>query len=97
MADYDDTNRGVLFYELEKKSEKAPDFTGTVNVNGKEWRLAGWERTSKNGKNFISIAVSEPNPRETGQAWEAQRQKYKPDVELKDISDEPIRMEDIPF
>jgi len=61
MADFDDTNRGALFLN-DKKEEgsKHPDYTGTLNVEGKEYRLAGWKRQSKNGKTFLSVSISEP-------------------------------------
>ena len=55
---YDDTNKGVLFREQEKKTEKHPDMTGEINVDGIEYRLAGWTRESKNGKKFLSLAVT---------------------------------------
>ena len=57
---YDDTNRGVLFKEQDKQSDKHPDYTGGINVNGTEYRLAGWIKEGKKGK-FLSLAVSSPN------------------------------------
>lgn len=63
MSDYDNTNRGVLFREQEKKSDKSPDYTGKVDVDGKEYRLAGWIKDGKRGK-FLSLAVSEPQERQ---------------------------------
>lgn len=66
MADYDDTNRGALFIQNDKKSDKAPDYSGTLNVEGKEWRIAGWRRESKNGNKFISISVSDPQSKGSG-------------------------------
>lgn len=57
--DYDNTNRGTLFKAKEKKSEKSPDYTGTINVNGVEMRLSGWLKESKAGMKYFSLAVSE--------------------------------------
>lgn len=57
---FDDTNRGVLFREEDKKNERGPDYTGSVNVHGETFRLAGWVRESKAGRKFLSLAVSEP-------------------------------------
>jgi len=60
MTEYDNTNRGVLFRETGKKSDKAPDYKGRLNVGGHEYELAGWIRTSKAGNKFLSVSVSEP-------------------------------------
>ena len=58
MTQYDNTNRGVLFREQDKKSDKHPDMTGEINVDGVEFRLAGWTKESKNGRRFLSLAVT---------------------------------------
>ena len=59
VTEYDNTDRGVLFAESEKKSDKHPDYTGTINVGGQDFRLAGWKKQSKSGNWFLSLAVSE--------------------------------------
>lgn len=61
---YDDTNKGVLFKNDKKGNEKAPDYTGKMNVNGKEMRLAAWIREGAKGK-FMSLSVSEPMKKES--------------------------------
>lgn len=85
MTDFDETNRGVLFLETDKESEKHPDYTGKVNVEGKEYRLAGWKRQSKNGKGFLSLSISEfKKPEDPTDKFEG----YKEDsgkIDLKDI------------
>jgi len=52
---------GTLFPEQRKKSEKAPDWTGTVLINGETWRLAAWTKQGQRGE-FLSLKVSEPQP-----------------------------------
>ena len=64
MPEYDNTNSGVLFTDT-KKNEKHPDFKGQLNVEGKEWEIAAWNRTSKAGKQFLSLKVSVPYVKET--------------------------------
>ena len=59
---YDNTDSGVLFREKEKKSEKAPDYRGKLNVAGHDFELAGWIKEGKNGK-FLSLKVQEPRPK----------------------------------
>ena len=56
----DDNLRGVLFREQNKKSEKSPDFTGHLTIEGVRYRLAGWTREGRDGKKFLSIAATAP-------------------------------------
>lgn len=66
--EYDNTNSGTLFRNDKATHPKAPEYTGKIDVEGKEYQLAAWVRESKNGKKFFSIKVSEPykkpNPQE---------------------------------
>lgn len=57
---YDTKNTGVLFVKKERKSEKQPNFQGKININGKDFDLAGWTKVSKTGDKFISLKVEEP-------------------------------------
>lgn len=59
---YDESNRGVLFPEREKKNERSPDYTGKVDVNGKVYRLAAWIKA----KGVLSISVSDFKAEESG-------------------------------
>jgi uncharacterized protein (DUF736 family) len=56
---YDNTNRGVLFSNADKKtSEKHPDYKGNINVGGVEFDIAGWIKTAKeSGKKFMSLSI----------------------------------------
>lgn len=67
MAYEQKENSGVLFDNRDrKKSEKQPDYRGTINLAGEEWELVGWIRTSKDGtKKFLSLKVSEPREKES--------------------------------
>jgi aspartyl/asparaginyl-tRNA synthetase len=111
-VDYDNTDTGVLFLN-DKKSEKAPDYTGTYNHEGEDIKIAGWIRTSsKTGKQFISIKRDTYEP----QAIEEDRQvatdaqsgkdfarevasKFKKDEVAEVDGDEDMKslMENIPF
>jgi uncharacterized protein (DUF736 family) len=51
---YDDTNRFALFKQDKGDNPSRPDYTGTINVEGKEFRLAAWIRESKNGLKYLS-------------------------------------------
>lgn len=60
--EYDETNRGTLFPESNRKSDKSPNMTGKVNVNGKDYRIAAWTRQGKSGGKFLSLAISDFDP-----------------------------------
>ena len=60
MSDFDNTNRGVLFKNDNKKTDKHPDYTGTVNVEGVERYLSAWIKRSKAGKPFMSLSIGKP-------------------------------------
>ena len=60
MSEYDNTNSGVLFAnQYKEEGDSRPDFVGNVDVNGTEYRLAGWKNTSSKGKRYISVKVEE--------------------------------------
>lgn len=43
MAEFDNTNRGVLFNNKEKKTQDShPDYSGSINFNGVDCWLSGW-------------------------------------------------------
>jgi len=41
---YDNTNKGALWRNEKKSSENHPDFTGSADVDGIEYWVAGWKR-----------------------------------------------------
>jgi uncharacterized protein (DUF736 family) len=57
VTQYDDTNRGALFRNERKVGDKDPDHNGMLNVDGKEYWLNAWVKTSKNGRKFFSLSV----------------------------------------
>lgn len=52
-------NEGLIFRN-KSDNEKAPLFTGQINVEGKNWEVALWPREGNDGKKFYSVRVSEP-------------------------------------
>ena len=49
-------NSGILFKQ-DKKEEKHADYSGTLDVDGKQHFINMWERTAKNGSKFFTVAV----------------------------------------
>jgi uncharacterized protein (DUF736 family) len=62
MSDYDNTNRGAMFPNKYKEDgDKRPDHTGNLNVDGKEFKIAAWQSTSKAGNSYLSVTITEPD------------------------------------
>lgn len=49
---FDNTNRFVLFFNEQKKSERGPDYSGTLNVDGVEFFIDAWQKEGRNGVFF---------------------------------------------
>ena len=57
---YDNRNRGALFRNDEKdpNDDKERDYSGTLDVEGTEYWLSGWVRTSKkSGKKYLNLSI----------------------------------------
>jgi hypothetical protein len=64
---YDNTNRGVLFSERDKKTkDEDRDYSGTINIEGTEYWLSAWIKTSKKGTKFLSLRVKPKEEKTTG-------------------------------
>jgi hypothetical protein len=58
MTDYDNTNSGALFKNDKEGNEKRPDYKGPLNVDGQEYYISAWLKTSKIGQKFMSLQVT---------------------------------------
>lgn len=62
MSNYEQKEgQGSLFKNDKKTNEKQPDYNGSIMVDGKSHKLAGWVREAKNGKKFLSLKVESTN------------------------------------
>lgn len=58
MADYDNTNSGILSRNDRKEKDTHPDFKGSINIEGREFWLSGWIKTKKdNSGKFFNLSV----------------------------------------
>ena len=88
MADFDNTNRGVLFKNSNKEpGDKRPDYNGSLNVEGVECFLDGWIRKSQAGDTFLSVSVK----RKDKQASKPAQKPAKPSSGFNDFDS------DVPF
>jgi hypothetical protein len=56
--EFDNRNRGALFKNEEKDGENDREYSGTLDVEGTEYWISGWVRTSrKTGKKYLSLSV----------------------------------------
>ena len=53
---YDNTNRGAMWPNVDRATEKHPDFKGSINVEGKEYWLSGWKK--KDGAKPLAPVVT---------------------------------------
>lgn len=76
MSDYDNTNSGAIFVNDKNGNENAPDRSGKVNIEGKEYRISGWmfdregkQLKTKAGKAYMKLrftpleAAAQPTPK----------------------------------
>lgn len=75
MAEYDNELRGSLFKNDKEGNEARPDYTGTCQIGGVEYRMAAWLKEAASGKKYMSFKF---DPKEGGQAAPAKRAAPEP-------------------
>ena len=84
---YDNTNSGILFVNKDRTSDKHPNFSGHLNVEGKEYDIAAWTKPAKDGTKFLSISIEEKRKKKTTESKPVETPKV----------DELDALGDIPF
>tara|TARA_R100001594_G_C3988738_1_gene251892 strand:- start:694 stop:948 length:255 start_codon:yes stop_codon:yes gene_type:complete len=67
MSDkYDNTNKGAMWRnETSTPENNQPFMQGKLNVEGKEYAIAGWREPAKDGKKArLDLKIQEPRPQE---------------------------------
>ncbi|QPB11364.1 hypothetical protein [Providencia phage Kokobel2] len=54
---YDNTNRGALFNNDRRNSDRSPDMTGSLNVDGVEYFISAWYKDTRSGT-ILSLSVT---------------------------------------
>lgn len=88
MSNYDNTNTGAAFLK-DSPNPKAPKYSGPLNVEGKDFEISIWEKTSKAGNPFLSIKVGPPREKKGG--------SFTPHNKAKGNGYQPQTDEDIDF
>ena len=56
--EYDNTNRGAIFKNERQTNDRQPGYTGSLDVEGKEYWMSAWVKTAKSGKKYFSVAIT---------------------------------------
>ncbi len=77
--EFDDRNRGVLFRNNRKNTDRHPDMTGKINIEGKEYWLSGWTAYKRNdGEKYLQLSVTPIEEK-------AEKTKYNANDEMDDL------------
>ena len=74
----------VLFIN-DRKQGKAPDWKGTIYLDGKNHEFSAWNKVSKTGSNFMSGSlglVKDDKPKDTGGWGNKTASKHSDDVKM---------------
>lgn len=54
---------GALFKNEKKTAENQPDYTGRATIEGQQYNVAAWVRTSQAGAKYMSLSFTIPQPK----------------------------------
>ena len=94
MADFDNTNKGVLFPKT-PESDRHPNYSGEINVEGKEYIISAWNKVSKAGNNYKSISITQKS--ELPQNYTEQSSNVQKEVNKHFEDNQQINLDEIPF
>ena len=58
----DNKNGGALFKNQKKATDQHPDYTGNINIDGKEYYLSAWvNESARTGQKYFAIKAT-PKP-----------------------------------
>lgn len=56
--EYDRTNKGTLGKNKRREKDTHPEYTGNINIEGREFWISGWVKTQQStGEKFFSLSV----------------------------------------
>jgi len=79
LPEYDNTNRGSIWKNDKKETDKHPDFTGSLNVDGHDYWVSAWRR--KEGASEKAPALSFTVKRKDGKPAPGPRTAKRDDMD----------------
>ena len=78
---YDNTNTGVLFINDRKEKETHPTRKGSLNVEGKEYWLSGWDKETSKGETISLSLQAKDAPPQTAKRAESAKAEVAADFD----------------
>ena len=94
QKEFDDTNRGILFENDRKRGDRDPDYKGSINVDGTDYWLSGWEKETKRGP-ALSLSV-QPKDESRRKSYDAAQRPQEPRRRQEDNGGYQDRLKDEP-
>ena len=82
MAEYDNNLRGVLFMNDKGDNPNRPDMFGSCEIDGVEYRISAWNKTSAKGSQFMSLSLQLKDAQPNGAAKPAPQQQVTLDDDV---------------
>jgi hypothetical protein len=76
MANYDNTNTGAIWGNKDRKTDKHPTHTGSINVEGVEYWVSAWVGDKSKNQPSLSFKIQKKEPKQS-----------KPSAAFAEISD----------
>jgi hypothetical protein len=74
-------NSGALFKNKQKKSDKSPDYYGSLDVNGVDYDLSAWLKANDKGT-FMSLSIRPKQERQPQSSPPAQNKAPEQDQDI---------------
>jgi hypothetical protein len=98
MKEFDETNRGAIWKNDKKETEKHPDWKGSINVEGVDYWLSGWSRKQGDNPKSPSVRFSVQRKDDVQRHGMAQaRESAGMRQTVNNIAPEPFIDDSIPF
>ena len=78
MAYQNKPGQGVMFPNDQQGNPARPTWRGSVNINGKEYEISAWDKTSGRGNRYLSLDVREPRPMQQQAPYQQAPQQNAP-------------------